>query len=195
MLTKMVVGALTVFAIMTVFFTVLGCPPSDLPASTGDNVNKGDLVGPVTEERLYREFPSWQKSASSYGAKPEIVEQLRKINTKLEIVVFFGTWCGDSQSEIPKFLRIYDTVANRNFSLRMYGVDRARRDGNGMTERFGIEKVPTVIFFSNGKELGRIVEYPQVTMEDDFLAIVSGTDPASNYDGDPTDDEYETTYV
>ena len=36
-----------------------------------------------------------------------------------------------------------------------------------------IEKVPTIIFFKNGEELGRIIETPNESLEKDMLKIIS----------------------
>ncbi len=195
MLIKLTVGAILLFALLTSILPAAGCTPSQMPASTGNEDDKVNLVGNVSEEQLYNAFPEWRESASGYSPKPEILEQLRKMDSKLEIVVFFGTWCGDSRSEVPKFLRVYDTVANSNFSLRMYGVDQSKREGKGLSERLRIEKVPTIIIFSGDKELGRIVEYPKKTIEEDFLAIVSDTRPALIPDSYPDDEDGPDTEV
>ena len=193
---KSSMAVLAVIALLTGVFPASGCAPSRLPASTGCDNDKRNLAGPVTEEQLFRVFPQWRDSASRYSVKPEIIEQLRKIDSKLEIIVFFGTWCGDSSIEVPKFLQVYDKVANGNFSLRMYGVDRSGKKGSGLAERFGVEKVPTFIFISGDKELGRIVESPQKTMEEDFLSIVSDIKPALVPDNDPDDEDGpETEYA
>ena len=193
---KSSMAVLAVIALLTGVFPAGGCAPARLPASTGYNNEKGNLVGPVTEAQLYRSCPEWRDNASRYSAKPEIVEQLRKIDSKLEIIVFFGTWCGDSRGEVPKFLQVYDTVANGNFSLRMYGVDRSGSEGSVLAEKFSVEKVPTFIFISGDKELGRIVESPQKTMEEDFLSIVTDIKPASVPDSYPDDDdEPDTEYA
>lgn len=195
MFSKLTVGAFAVFALLAALIDSSGSSTPKLPGSAGNGDGGGMLVGPVTEEQLYRAYPSWAGSASRYRFTPEVIDQLRKIDSKLEIVVFFGTWCGDSRSEVPKFLRVFDTAANGNFSLRMYGVDRSLRDGNGLSESLGVERVPTFIFFSGGKELGRIVEKPRKTIEEDFLAIVSGAPPASTNDGDPDDDEEDSEFA
>jgi rhodanese-related sulfurtransferase/thiol-disulfide isomerase/thioredoxin len=135
------------------------------------------LVGKITKADLYREFPVFEERAEGYSPKTEIVEKIGKGNQQTSVVLFLGTWCKDSISEAPKFLKIYDLAANPNFSLEIYAVNRKKKDGLGMAERFNLERVPTMIFLRDGKEMSRIVEYPKKSMEEDFLRIVELREP------------------
>ena len=135
------------------------------------------LVGKITKEDLYREFSAFKEKAEAYSPRTEIVEKIGKGSQKTSVVLFLGTWCKDSISEAPKFLKTYDLAANPNLSLEIYAVNRKKKDGLGMAERFKLERVPTVIFLRDGKEMSRIVEYPRKSMEEDFLRIMELTEP------------------
>jgi len=39
-------------------------------------------------------------------------------------------------------------------------------------EKFNVQRVPTTIVLQNGTELGRIVEYPERSNEEDLLRIL-----------------------
>jgi len=41
-------------------------------------------------------------------------------------------------------------------------------------EKQKIEKIPTFIFIMNGKEIGRIIESPNESLEKDMLKIIRG---------------------
>jgi len=135
------------------------------------------LQGKITKEDLYREFPVFKEKAEGYSPKTEIVQKMGTLNQQTSVILFLGTWCKDSISEAPKFLKTYDLAANPNFSLEIYAVDRKKKDGLGMAERFRLERVPTMIFLRDGKEISRIVEYPKKSMEEHFLRIVELTEP------------------
>jgi rhodanese-related sulfurtransferase len=135
------------------------------------------LVGKITKEELYREFPVFKEKAESYSPKAETVEKMRKLSQQTSVILFLGTWCKDSISEAPKFLKTYDLAANPHFSLEIFAVNRKKKDGLGMAERFSLERVPTMIFLRDGKEMSRIVEYPKKSMEEDFLRIVELREP------------------
>ena len=88
-----------------------------------------------------------------------------------EITVVLGTWCSDSQREIPRFIRIMDELGFEANALNMICVDRAKQTETGSLEELQIERVPTIIFYVQGEELGRIIETPKVTLEADMVQI------------------------
>lgn len=114
--------------------------------------------------------------AASYEPDPAAIDGLKRIDRPITIVVFHGTWCKDCQREMPRFRKILDLAANPNFRLVEYEVNPQKKDALGKFEQYGIQRVPTFIFLEGEKELGRIIEKPQQTLEGDFLAIVG---PAS----------------
>jgi hypothetical protein len=56
--------------------------------------------------------------------------------------------------------------------LTMYGVDRTKDALHGEKAKYGIEKVPTVILFDRDKEIGRITETVQQSIEADLAQLV-----------------------
>ena len=94
----------------------------------------------------------------------------------IDIVMFLGTWCSDSQVEVPQFYKILDHV---NYDISKMSVIALERLENRdlvspqhEEEEYIIGFVPTMIFLREGKELGRITEYPEKTLEKDMAAIV-----------------------
>lgn len=109
----------------------------------------------------------------SYHPDPAAIKTLQKVEQPTEIVVFYGAWCSDSHREIPRFLKIIETVNNQDITVTDYGVDRQKQDELGKFEIYGIEFVPTFIVIRNGMELGRIVERPYRSLAEDLAAIMS----------------------
>lgn len=156
-----------------------GYPPEGEPVwlSSKEKLAPGEgrekmLVGKITKEELYRDFPVFEKNARSYVPREEVISRISAIGEKIKIIMFLGTWCKDSVSEAPKLLKVYERAGNPNFSLEIYGVDRKKKEGSGLCEKYDIQRVPTVLFFKGDKELGRIIEYPKKSIEEDFLEIV-----------------------
>jgi thiol-disulfide isomerase/thioredoxin len=158
---------------LAMLFLVNGCTPMSQVPATGGEVRDKMLMGKITKEELLKQCPAFQEGVARYVPKAAAVEGLRKVDKKSEILVFLGTWCPDSISEVPKFIKVCDTVNNPNLSVQLIGVDRAKQDGLGLSRKFGVERVPTFIFLRDGKELGRIVEYPQKEIEEDTLGILT----------------------
>ena len=131
------------------------------------------LQGTVTTGQLFADFPEFRANADTYQPNPQAVAAIRGIDRKIDVVLFLGTWCYDSIHNAPKLLRALELAANPNLSLEIIAVDHHKDDGAGVAKKFGLKRIPTVILLADGKELGRIIERPTVTMEDDFAAIVS----------------------
>jgi thiol-disulfide isomerase/thioredoxin len=109
---------------------------------------------------------------TSYQPVTEALSTLHQVNQTVEIVLFHGAWCPDSQREVPRFMRILELADNHRLHLTEYEVNRQKEDATGRFQEYAIQYVPTFIFISNGKELGRIVESPKKSLEEDFAAIV-----------------------
>jgi thiol-disulfide isomerase/thioredoxin len=109
----------------------------------------------------------------SYRPDPAAIETLQQVEQPTEIVVFYGAWCTDSHREIPRFLKIIETVDNQDITVTDYGVNRQKQDELGKFEIYGIEFVPTIIVIRNGIELGRIIERPDKSLAEDLAAIMS----------------------
>jgi copper chaperone CopZ len=130
------------------------------------------IVGKTAQGTLFRDYPVFWNQYREYTPRQEVVDQIARIREPFDILIFFGTWSDDSVSEIPKILRILDAVGNPNLKLSLYGVDRAKKEGLGMSERFNIQQVPTTVVLRDGVERGRIVEHPEKTNEEDLLKIL-----------------------
>lgn len=130
------------------------------------------LVGEISQEELYRENPQFARDAKGYIPDPGAISSLKEFTARTKIVVFLGTWCSDSQSEIPKFLKVIEEAGNPNFEVTVYGLDRTKQDETGDATAHGISFVPTIVLYRGDKELGRIVEYPKTSMEADLLKIL-----------------------
>lgn len=99
---------------------------------------------------------------------PKIIDLLKKqASTNLHLLVFLGTWCADSRNIIPL---LFDYLEKSQWSIKdklsLICVDRAKQalisGQEYLPKAMQIEKVPTIIFLRNGKEIQRIVEYGEI---------------------------------
>jgi hypothetical protein len=143
-------------------------PLASMPAAGPERM----LVGKTTQGNLFRDYPVFWNNYRDYTPRNDVIEQLAGTKGQVDILIFFGTWCKDSISEVPKILRVLDAANDRDLKLTLYGVDREKKEGIGMSDRFGIQRIPTTIVLRNGVELGRIVEYPERSNEENLLEIL-----------------------
>lgn len=140
------------------------------------------LLGPVNREGLQTApFKSWfEETYTTYQPRLSALGGVSKALKGVEVVVFMGTWCTDSQLEVPQFYRILDVLKFEESNLKVYAVDnhpdRNKTTPGGEHKLYNIEFVPTFIFMRDGKELGRIVEYPQKSLEADMAGFLTRKD-------------------
>ncbi len=90
-----------------------------------------------------------------------------------DILVVMGTWCSDSRREVPRFLKIIESIGYDRDRIRFIGVDSYKNAPVDDYVSFDIERVPTFIFYRNKVELGRIIEYPEASLERDMVNILT----------------------
>ena len=145
-------------------------------------------VGKFNKELLQSEnYSSWfDANYDSYEPDGQILEKLKIEMPKYTIKLFMGTWCGDSRREVPRFYRILETIdfpMERLSSVALdIGPGRTKQSPGGEEEGLHIFRVPTIVIFNEGKEVGRIIEEPVVSIEEDLLQILKG-DYQENYHG------------
>lgn len=143
----------------------------------------GNLVGTVSKEHFLEEpYSEWfHFNYENYELNSKTIEKLKPIINTVKIKAFMGTWCGDSREQIPVFYKLLDKTNFNYKNLELIAVNRGKKTEDNLQEGFNIIRVPTFIFLKNGKEIGRFVEYPQESLEEDFLKIISGVTYKHSY--------------
>jgi len=167
----------------TVLFAALSCTAQKKEASAVID-EAGELIGIANKENFYQTpFSDWFiPNYDNYTFDEKIIEKLETALNDVTIKAFMGTWCEDSQDQTPVFYKILDEAEFNFIHLEMVTVDRNKATPDNLQEGFDIERVPTFIFYKNGKEIGRFVEYPRESVEADMLKIVSGVPYKHSYD-------------
>jgi|GEM_PF-707067 len=134
------------------------------------------LVGPTTRDRI-EAAPEW--TLAEVEARPEADASRELAEARpgpgAEVVVFLGTWCGDSRRELPRLWKAMDSGSGAvNFQLRYIGVDRAKKEPADLVKEYDVRYLPTFIVRRDGHEVGRIVETSPHGIEKDLLALLTG---------------------
>jgi hypothetical protein len=125
----------------------------------------------ITRDSVLNAGDVWKENYVGYQVDESLMDTLKsKIGDDLKIVVYLGLWCKDSVNNVPKFIKIIDLLENEKIAIDYFNVERAdKRDGKYFVTELKVERVPTFIFYRNGKETGRIIEHPVKSMAEDFL--------------------------
>lgn len=115
-------------------------------------------------------FNWYNFSQSIYGPDTATLNAMERAKTKVQFVVFGGTWCDDTQFILPKFFKLQEMSGVSDDRITLFGVNREKHALGHIAEAFGIVSVPTIIVMKEGKETGRVVEYGKTGKWDKELA-------------------------
>lgn len=146
-----------------------------------------NLIGVCNRDGLQQApFNEWyQKYYSEYKPDSKVVSKGKSKMKGVEVLAFLGTWCGDSKRGVPQFYKVMDEMGFDEKNLKLVSVSNSKelykRSPNGEEKGLNIFRVPTFIFYKEGKEIGRIVETPTTSFEVDVAQIVNGLAPTPNF--------------
>lgn len=100
------------------------------------------------------------------------IEKLRNQLGNISIKIVFGSWCYDSEMQVPRFIKILDEIDFDDSNLVIIAVDRLKKSHDLNIDNLKIKYIPTFIVYKNNKEIGRIVENPKISLEMDLLKIL-----------------------
>lgn len=142
-----------------------------------DTVDDGVmLLGHIDAAAIKAEpFAEWY--GTNYEGHPldsSLVDSIKPLLADVSIKVYMGSWCEDSQREVPALFKILEQTGYGADRLILIAVDHDKQTPDSLQVADAIEYVPTIIFSKDGQELNRVVEYPQQSLEQDILTILQG---------------------
>ena len=141
--------------------------------SSGNKVGEYRAVtGTITKEMLLTpEFPWFERNYVTYLIPESVLAELESLVTEdVSFKVFSGTWCSDSRMWVPKFYKLMDTLGCKNYEV--IGLDKKKVSPEKKEKDYNVTIVPTFIVFRAGKEIGRILENPYNSLDEDFIEIL-----------------------
>jgi thiol-disulfide isomerase/thioredoxin len=146
--------------------------PEKLRTSTykGSEILVGKAKKKDFEKAPYKKW--FVENFNDYQPNTKTISRLKKVINNYKITVVMGTWCGDSREQVPKLYKILEQTGYNNHNLDMFCVYRKYKYYKPV-QKYNIIRVPTIIVYQNGKEKGRIIEYPMQSIEADLLKIMT----------------------
>ena len=130
-------------------------------------------VGDISIKTLFENHEGFQDNYEKYQPGNLLDPTLFR---DIEIYVLFGTWCHDSQREVPRFLQLLNSLNIQENYIHLIGLNFLKNEPLDRGKSFQIRKTPTFVFLRNQKEIGRIVEMPEISLEADLLKILGPLD-------------------
>ncbi len=119
------------------------------------------MQGMLSKEVLQYEptFTWYAANEKNYTPNASAVAALKANGSKVQLIIFGGTWCDDTKAILPKLYLLLTAAGYNQAQLTLWGVDRAKHTYGNLSQALGITNVPTCIVMQAGKELGRVIEY------------------------------------
>ena len=138
--------------------------------NNGEKVLKGLLSrADIENDTAFK----WFKDNMKYGqADAAAVAAFKQHAQDIQLVVFGGTWCEDTQNLLPVFYRLIDKSGFPDSSITLIGVDRPKTTLYDLHKAFNVTKAPTFIVMKDGKEVGRVEEYGKLGQIDKELGEI-----------------------
>ncbi|RYY62402.1 MAG: thioredoxin [Chitinophagaceae bacterium] len=132
------------------------------------------LKGIISRDLLEKDasYDWYAENKDGYKPYPAALDALKKNVDSVQMIIFMGTWCGDSHFIIPKFFMLADAAGFSEKNISLIGVDREKKTLGNLTTTLNVLNVPTMIVLKNGKEIGRVVEYGKSGQFDKDLAEI-----------------------
>lgn len=132
------------------------------------------LVGMHSRKELeIAPYKQWfDANYEDYQVDAAVLSELEPLLDGVTVKVFMGTWCSDSQHNVPAFFKIMDQTNYNYNNFELYSMTEDKVTPEHYEEGLNVKQVPTFIIYKDGKELNRIVEYPIVSIEKDLLDIL-----------------------
>lgn len=144
-----------------------------------------DLVGKITiqsiQESVHKEW--FNKESGTYIVDTETLADFDNNPERikgLSVRIFMGTWCSDSQREVPRFYNILNFLNVTKYEI--IGLDIDKKSPQKFEKGMNIHHVPTFIIYQNGVEVNRIIETPVKSLEKDLIDIIQVKKYVPNYE-------------
>jgi thiol-disulfide isomerase/thioredoxin len=102
----------------------------------------------------------------------EVTAGIDGLPADLKVMILFGTWCHDSEREVPRMLKLLAKSGVEEENISLISLDIRKEDPEYRAKALDVRLTPTFIFLTGGAELGRIVERPKVNLEHDIKTML-----------------------
>ncbi|HSL89488.1 MAG TPA: thioredoxin family protein [Ignavibacteriaceae bacterium] len=150
--------------------TFLGIAQEKYGFQTDPETGEQIIVGVYSRDIMY--LPDWEDAYFNYEVDEIAADELIPLTENIKILIVGAQWCSDSRNVIPALYKVLDYLSFTEEDVEVVMVNRDKKGLSDEVDVLGIDFVPTIIFYKNGEEIGRIIEQPFESIERDMLSIL-----------------------
>lgn len=168
----------SVYVPLLMVFVLAGCShPGKVAVKPNEHMEIGWTPRAVFQSPSYAVW--FDTIYANYEINIEYTDRLRWMKENVEIDIVYAMWCGDSRREMPRFFKVMDAIRFPSEKITLIAVDRTMLVPPNVKEEYGITNVPTFIVKYKGMEIGRIIESPKTSLEQDLFELLFPFFPGS----------------
>lgn len=144
---------------------------TDVAASQQQTKALLSRLGEIPAQELIRDYPKFAQSYQDFEPLPNDINNFSRLKG-MDIVVFFGLWCHDSQREVPRLIKLIEQSGNQFNSVKLIAVNHKKELSQAYAEQFKVAYTPTIFVLKDQQILARVVEKPRATLAQDILGQI-----------------------
>jgi len=164
-------SAVVVIAVISVAIASLPLTAAPAEANPHSNV-QSETHGSISSEALLAHYPGFAAEYASYQPSAGALAQMQQLQG-LQLLVLFGSWCHDSEREVPRLLKLIQQSGVALNTLQLETVNQQKHHPQQLHSQHNLRYTPTIIVLDNGRELGRIIEKPAKSLAEDLAEIAA----------------------
>ena len=155
-------------------------PMKSVKATSGEMI----LLGKINKANLQVSTltPWFNQDYQRISIDAKWSENVKPYLKGLRVKIFMGTWCEDSQREIPHFFKLLQALEFDQKHVDMYAMSEEKTTPENYERGWEIYNVPTIIFLKYGNEINRFVEFPVNSLESDITKIIKRESYTHSYE-------------
>lgn len=156
----------SLFLAVLVIFSV-GCSATEKKQAKSE-----PYAGVISASQLIAQYPQFRAAYEQYQPSSEEISAVKALSGK-SLVVLFGTWCHDSEREVPRLLKLLDLSGVELQNLSLHGVNYNKHEPTNLHQKYDLKYSPTIVLMQGENELGRVVEKPTLSLGEDLAGFVT----------------------
>ena len=155
----------------TVLLVFLALTALSCGSTEQQSVKSEPFTGVISASQLIAEYPQFRVAYAQYQPSSAEISAVKSLSG-MSLLVLFGTWCHDSEREVPRLLKLLDLSGVKLESLSLHGVNYNKQEPTNLHQKYDLKYSPTIILLQNNSELGRIVEKPVASLGEEVAQFV-----------------------
>ncbi len=140
-------------------------------ASTQKTDDSLTRTGLISAQELINDYASFKQSYTDFEPQAEDVKNLQSL-VGMDVVVFMGLWCHDSQREVPHLLKLIEQAGNPFNSVKIVAINTEKELADEYSDKFEVTHTPTIFVLKDEQILATIIETPKGSIAQDLVGQV-----------------------